>query len=97
MVSQSQCSVHQLLQSQCSVVISFVLLSCEEDGLVVGEVHSQELLLLQRLHQRPLAALPRPELPLGQRHLGARQLAQQLRPPRRVATVNLKKVRLHSL
>ena len=89
MVSQSQCSVHQLLQSQCSVVISFVLLSCEEDGLVVCEVHSQELLLLQRLHQRPLAALPRPELPLGQRHLGARQLAQQLRPPRRVATVNL--------
>ena len=73
------------------------LLPREEDGLVVGEVHPQELLLLQRLHQRPLVALPRPELPLGQRHLGARQLAQQLRPPRGIATVNPKKVRTHSL
>ena len=65
-------------------------LAGEEDGLVVGEVHAQELLLLQRFHQGRLVAPPRLELALGQGHLGARQLAQQLRPPRGVAAVNLK-------
>ena len=70
------------------------LLAGEEYGLVVGEVHPQELLLLQRLHQRRLVGVPGLEFALGQRHLGAGELVQQLGAPGGVAAVHLKKVGL---